>query len=200
PPDLRALTGRNAFELRQANFRDRAVQLANLLTKESQRRAKMLGEVADKEALEQFTRAEKILKPFQYPVWTLFVVSAILLSVAWSIQEAPSIVQAHRLVERAKGKEAVGDYRGALTLYSDALDVDRESRAALLGAVLTRFAIGDEANREEAFHLLKQITLTKDVWTTLLPHLKAEDQNRILAGHYVGLPETANEDGKAGVR
>jgi tetratricopeptide (TPR) repeat protein len=190
-PELQALSDRNAFELHQTNFRKRAFELADKLKEESRQRTKIRTEKANKEALDKFERAEKVLKPFQYPVWTLFVAAAILLSAAWTIDVAPSVIEAHGLVKRADAARVAGDYRNALSLYSNALNTDRQSRVALLGLALTRFTIGDTASREEAFALLTRVRLSKDDWKNLLPLLKEEDLRRIVARRYPELSETS---------
>lgn len=174
PQDIGDLTQREAWEIGSQGFQQKVSQMIVLLET-----AIAAGEVRRKQSEINRKRAEEAarlaaykanrfpLRPFQYPLWVLFLCGAILLSAAMSVVYFPRYLPAVTALRAADNSYRRGEVDVAIDLYRRALQVDESSKDAKLGLAMAFFKKGPDYDRQ-ALATLSGLTLDKVEWEKLL--------------------------------
>lgn len=118
------------------------------------------------------------LRPYQYPLWVLFVCALVALAMYSSLTAAPLRVRALANTWKAEAAEAAIDYPTAVEFYRRALSIDATSRDARVGLAACLFSKHSEQDAAEAMKLLVGLTLDDQDWRRLTKQMPAEYQAR----------------------
>ncbi len=149
PAELKGLT-----ECQSYNFvsgRDFRQQVGQLLSEVDKAiaEAKQRKIQREREALRSIA-----YRPYQYPIWVLFICGLIFLSAAASVVWVPKQIRALGSLWKAKEAYASGDHSNAIRLYRETLYEVPTSRKAKIGLVIALFASKSESATSEALDIL----------------------------------------------
>lgn len=184
PAELRDLVVRQAWELDPATFRQDVQSLAERLKKalkeaeakrrerERKKRAQLISEQIDEYKSSYFP-----LRPFEYPWWVLFFVSAILLSAFSSIVHVPTYLKAAIQLKHAEEAADQKQFPDAITAYENVLELTPSSKRAKLGVAYSLFARGQDDDHYIAMDYLEGLTIAKHDWEKLTSVMPAAYQD-----------------------
>jgi predicted Zn-dependent protease len=107
------------------------------------------------------------LRPFQYPLWVLFICGFIILSAYVSLNSAAVQVRALSNLWRAEVSARNGDSSSAISAFRNVLADVPTSRDSKIGLAKLLFVNKSQSDSEEALNLLNGIELTSDEWSDL---------------------------------
>lgn len=107
------------------------------------------------------------LRPYQYPLWVLFICGFIILSASLSLNLAPVEVNALSNLWKAKDAATKGDRSTGISAFRSVLADVPTSRDAKIGLASLLFADKSRNDSEEAMNLLYGIELSAVEWDDL---------------------------------
>jgi hypothetical protein len=171
PVELTDLTHCQAYDF--GTGRDFKRQVAQLLTdvdraiKEEKRRQI----VRSREALRGIA-----LRPYQYPIWVLFICALIALSAYASLVMVPTQARALGNLWVAEAAESKGDHLTAISQFRNVLGEVPTSEKAKIGLALALFSTKAPEDAAKALTILQDLTIHRWDWDRLAKVMPAEYQ------------------------
>jgi hypothetical protein len=171
PVDLTDLTHCQAYDF--GTGRDFKQQVMQLLTD--------VDRAIKEEKQRQIERSREALRgialrPYQYPIWVLFVCALISLSAATSLTQVPTQIRALGNLWIAEAADSKGDHLTAISKFRDVLAEEPTSRNAKLGLAIALFSNKSQEAAEEALNILQGMTLSQDEWDQLTKAMPTQYQ------------------------
>jgi hypothetical protein len=107
------------------------------------------------------------LRPYQFPLWVLFICGFIMLSASLSLNLAPIQVRALSNLWKAEDAARKGDNSSAISAFRDVLADIPTSRESKIGLAKRLFVNNSQPDSEEALGLLSGIKLSIGEWDDL---------------------------------
>lgn len=100
------------------------------------------------------------LRPYQYPIWVLFVFALLMLSALASLTSVPTQVRALGNLWIAKAAESKGDYLMAISQFRNVLSKVPTSNSAKTGLAVALFSSKSPEAAAEALTILHSMTIS----------------------------------------
>lgn len=169
PQDIRKLSDREAWDFGVKDFPQKIAELAKLIEQalreaERKRAADARAEAAREKAksFAEYKAMQFPLRPYQYPIWVLFLCGAVFASAVASISYLPDQLGAAAELDKANQAREEHKWDQAVALYHKLLAENESSKEAKLGLALSLFSRGQGTDNDDVADLIKGFHLSKD--------------------------------------